>query len=57
MENIYKPKEFASMLGVAVITLQRWDREDKLIAYWNLKEGDIIHMLSTSSIWGLVKIK
>ena len=33
MENIYKPKEFASMLGVAVITLQRWDREGKLIAY------------------------
>ena len=33
MEKMYKPKEFASMLGVAVITLQRWDREGKLIAY------------------------
>ena len=37
MEKIYKPKEFASMLGVAVITLQRWDREGKLIAYRNPK--------------------
>lgn len=37
MEKIYKPKEFASMLGVAVVTLQRWDREGKLIAYRNPK--------------------
>ena len=37
MEKIYKPKEFASMLGIAVITLQRWDREGKLIAYRNPK--------------------
>jgi putative resolvase len=37
MEKIYKPKEFASMLGVAVITLQRWDKEGKLIAYRNPK--------------------
>ncbi len=29
----YKPKEFAQMLGVSVITLQRWDREGKLKAY------------------------
>ena len=29
----YKPKEFAEMLGVSVITLQRWDREGKLKAY------------------------
>ena len=27
MEKIYKLKEFASMLGVSVITLQRWDNE------------------------------
>lgn len=37
MEKIYKPQEFASMLGVAVVTLQRWDREGKLIAYRNPK--------------------
>lgn len=37
MEKIYKPKEFASMLGVSVITLQRWDREGKFVAYRNPK--------------------
>lgn len=37
MEKIYKPKEFASMLGVSVLTLQRWDNEGKLIAYRNPK--------------------
>ena len=29
----YKPKEFAEMIGVSVITLQRWDRNGKLKAY------------------------
>lgn len=28
----YKPQEFAEMIGVSVKTLQRWDREGKLIA-------------------------
>ena len=37
MEKIYKPKEFAAMLGVSVITLQRWDRAGTLIAYRNPK--------------------
>lgn len=37
MKKICKPKEFASMLGVSVITLQRWDNEGKLIAYRNPK--------------------
>lgn len=29
----YKLKEFASLLNVSVVTLQRWDREGKLVAY------------------------
>ncbi len=37
MEKIYKPKDFASLLGVSVLTLQRWDNEGKLIAYRNPK--------------------
>lgn len=37
MEKIYKPKEFASMLGVSVLTLQRWDNDGKLNAYRNPK--------------------
>lgn len=37
MEKIYKPKEFAYMLGVSVVTLQRWDKVGKLIAYRNPK--------------------
>ncbi|WP_416828843.1 MerR family DNA-binding transcriptional regulator, partial [Ectobacillus polymachus] len=37
MEKIYKPKEFASMLGVSVITLQRWDNDGKLVAHRNPK--------------------
>jgi len=28
--KVYKPQEFAKMLGVSVSTLQRWDREDVL---------------------------
>lgn len=31
--NIYKPQEFAEMIGVSVKTLQRWDNENKLKAY------------------------
>lgn len=30
--NIYKPQEFAEMIGVSVKTLQRWDNEGKLKA-------------------------
>lgn len=37
MEKIYKPKEFALMVGVTVQTLQRWDKEGKLKAYRNPK--------------------
>jgi DNA-binding transcriptional MerR regulator len=29
----YKPQEFAEIIGVSVKTLQRWDRDGKLIAY------------------------
>lgn len=31
--NVYKPKDFAKMIGKSVITLQRWDREKILIAH------------------------
>ncbi len=31
--SIYKPKEFAAMIGISVKTLQRWDKEGKLKAY------------------------
>ena len=31
--NLYKPKDFAKMIGRSVITLQRWDREKILIAH------------------------
>lgn len=31
--RIYKPAEFAELLGVTVKTLQRWDVSGKLIAY------------------------
>ncbi|SFG65242.1 IS607 family transposase [Sporolactobacillus nakayamae] len=34
---MYKPQEFADMLGVSVKTLQRWDNEGKLIAKRNPK--------------------
>lgn len=33
MERKYKIGEFASLIGVHVKTLQRWDRENKLVAY------------------------
>jgi len=33
--NIYKPQEFAEMIGVSVRTLQRWDNDKKLIAFRN----------------------
>ena len=34
MENkIYKPKEFAELLGVSVSTIQRWDKKGLLVAY------------------------
>lgn len=35
MQKILKPKEVAKMLNVSVNTLQRWDREKKLIAFRN----------------------
>lgn len=31
--SMYKPKEFAAMLGISVKTLQRWDKEGKLTAF------------------------
>ena len=31
--NVYKPKDFARMIGKSVLTLQRWDREKILIAH------------------------
>ena len=31
--KIYKPKEFAKLLGVSVRTLQRWDKKGLLVAY------------------------
>lgn len=37
MEKIYKPQQFAQMLGVTVTTLQRWDRSGKLVAHRNPK--------------------
>lgn len=30
---IYKPGEFAEMVGVHIKTLQKWDREEKLKAH------------------------
>lgn len=33
MNKHYKPNEFAELLGVSVLTLQRWDNTGKLIAY------------------------
>ena len=29
---MYKPKQFSKMLGVSVKTLQRWDKDGRLIA-------------------------
>jgi len=31
--DIYKPQEFAEMIGVSIKTLQRWDNAGKLKAY------------------------
>ena len=31
-DKIYKPKEFAELLGVSVRTLQRWDKKGLLVA-------------------------
>lgn len=31
--KIYKPKEFAKLLGVSVRTLQRWDKKGLLVAH------------------------
>lgn len=33
MNQFYKPKEFAKLLNVSVITLQRWDKAGKLKAF------------------------
>ena len=33
MSKHYKPKEFAELLNVSVITLQRWDEDGKLKAF------------------------
>ena len=32
-DKIYKPKEFAELLGVSARTLQRWDKKGLLVAY------------------------
>lgn len=33
MNKIYKPNEFAKMIGVSPRTLCRWDKDGKLTAY------------------------
>ena len=33
MQKMYKPNEFAKMIGVSVKTLQRWDNADILKAH------------------------
>ena len=33
--QIYKPKDFAKLINVSVATLQRWDKEGKLVANRN----------------------
>ena len=33
IQKHYKPNEFAELLNVSVLTLQRWDKSGKLIAY------------------------
>ena len=35
MNRLLKPKEVAKILNVTVNTLQRWDREKKLVAFRN----------------------
>ena len=35
MSKHYKPKEFAELLNVSFITLQRWDNKGKLKAFRN----------------------
>lgn len=37
MTKIYKPNEFAQMIGVSVKTLQRWDGAGALVAHRNIK--------------------
>ena len=31
--NVYKPGEFAKLIGVHIKTLQKWDKEGKLKAH------------------------
>jgi putative resolvase len=38
MKNTYSPKEFGQLIGKAVITLQRWDRDGTLPAFRSLKD-------------------
>ena len=33
MSKHYKPKEFAELLNISIITLQRWDNDGKLKAF------------------------
>ena len=33
MSKHYKPKEFAELLNISIITLQRWDNDRKLKAF------------------------
>lgn len=37
MSKHYKPKEFAELLNVSVITLKRWDKAGKLKAFRTTK--------------------
>lgn len=55
MEKIYKPKEFAEIVGVSVRTLQRWDVKDKFKARRNpsdrryYTESDLTNYFSNTS--------
>lgn len=33
--KMYKPNEFAEMLGVSVKTLQRWEKDGKFVIFGN----------------------
>ena len=40
--DIYKPNEFAALVGVSVKTLQRWDNDGKLKAWLLMKSLKIL---------------
>ena len=47
----YKPKEFAELLNVSVLTLQRWDNARKLKAYRTPTNRIYILMNNIKNIW------